>query len=292
MEDKLMKIYVYGLYKEKFEYKTNKLDEGLFYIGITKDLKTRMIGHKNKRNNPIKKSYINKYGFTVKVLYECESYEEALEKETFLIRWFGKIQDDTGILTNVLTESLDIGKCNLGKKFSADHRKNMSESCLKRSEKYWNQQRDERLSIPLDEIHRILQEWQDSFPISKTDICKKYNIKKNVFNWWIRKYRPDLRNLIENNRVKHIERMNNLGLNQKEYAELIGMDSRTVSVWKCSYIRDKKPIKPRIKVKDLEYKKQKYKEWTESGLSKREFCKNNNINYASFKAWKAYYEQY
>ena len=81
-----MKIYIYGLYKEKFEYKTNKLDEGLFYIGITKDLKTRMIGHKNKRNNPIKKSYINKYGFTVKVLYECESYEEALEKETFLIR--------------------------------------------------------------------------------------------------------------------------------------------------------------------------------------------------------------
>lgn len=86
--------------------------------------------------------------------------------------------------------------------------------------------------------------------------------------------------------------MNKLGLNQKEYAELIGMDSRTVSVWKCNYIRDKKPIKPRVNVKDLEYKKQKYKEWIESGLSKREFCKKNNINYASFKAWKTYYEQY
>jgi predicted GIY-YIG superfamily endonuclease len=39
-----MKIYVYGLYKENFEYKTNKLDEELFYIGITKDLKTRTNG--------------------------------------------------------------------------------------------------------------------------------------------------------------------------------------------------------------------------------------------------------
>lgn len=287
-----MKVYVYGLYKEKFEYKTNKLDEGLFYIGITKNLKKRINGHKNKRNNPIKKYYINKYGFTVKILYECKSYEEALEKETFLIGWFGKIQNDTGILTNILTESLDIGKCNLGKKFSTDHRKNMSESCLKRSEKYWNKQRDERLSLPLEEIHKILQEWQDSFPTEKENICKKYNIKNNLFNWWIRKYRPDLRNLIEQNRIKHIEKMNNLGLNQKEYAELIGVDSRTVSLWKCSYIRDKKPIKPRVRVENLKYKKQKYQEWMESGLSKREFCKNNNINYSSFKAWKAYYEQY
>lgn len=287
-----MKIYIYGLYKEKFEYKTNKLEEGLFYIGITKDLKTRMIGHRSKGANPIKKSYINKYGFIVKVLYECESYEEALEKETFLIRWFGKIQDDTGILTNVLTESSDIGMCNLGKKFSSSHRKNMSESCLKRSEKYWNNQRDERLILPLEEIHRILQEWENSFPIEKKNICKKYNLKNNVFNWWIRKYRPDLRNLIETNRVKHIEKMNSLGLNQTEYAELIGMNSRTVSVWKCSYIRDKKPIKPRVKVENLEYKKQKYQEWVESGLSKREFCKNNNINYSSFKVWKTYYETY
>jgi len=287
-----MKIYIYGLYKEKFEYKTNKLDEGLFYIGITKDLKIRINGHKSKGSNPIKKSYINKYGFIVKVLYEYDSYEKALEKETFLIRWFGKIQDNTGILTNVLTESSDIGKSNLGVKFSSEHKSKISGACLNRDDKYWKNQRDERLSIPLDDIHRILQEWEDSFPVEKKNICKKYNLKNNVFNWWIRKYRPDLRNLIENNRIKHIERMNNLGLNQKEYAELIGMDSRTVSVWKCSYIRDKKPIKPRVNVKDIEYKKQKYKEWTESGLSKREYCKKNNINYASFKAWKTYYEQY
>lgn len=288
-----MKIYIYGLYKEKFEYKTNKLDEGLFYIGITKNLKTRMIGHmSSKADNPIKKSYINKYGFTVKILGGCDSYEQALEKESFLIRWFGKLQDNTGILTNILTESSDIGKCNLGKKFSTNHRKNMSKSCSNRPETYWNKQRDERLILPLEEIHRILQEWQDSFPIEKKSICKKYNVKNNVFNWWIRKYRSDLRNLTHENRLKHIDKMNSLGLNQKEYAELIGVDQRTVSLWKCLYIRDKRPIKPRVNIKDLEYKKQKYKEWTESGLSKREFCKNNNINYSSFKAWKTYYEQY
>jgi predicted GIY-YIG superfamily endonuclease len=287
-----MKIYIYGLYKENFEYKTNKLDEGLFYIGITKDLKTRINGHKSKGNNPIKKSYINKYGLIVKILYECDSYDEALEKESFLIRWFGKIQDNTGILTNILTESNDISLYNIGQKFSSNHRKNMSKSCLDRNEKYWNNQRDERLNLPLEEIHKILQEWQDSFPIDKKHICEKYNIKNNVFNWWIRKYRSDLRNLTYENRVKHIEKMNNLGLNQKEYAALICVDQRTVSLWKCSYIRDKKPIKPRVNIKNLEYKKQKYQEWIDSGLSKREFCENNNINYSSFKAWKNYYENY
>lgn len=286
-----MKVYIYGLYKEKFEYKTNKLDEGLFYIGITKDIKRRCIAHKNRKYNPLKKAYINKYGFIIKILYECNSYEEALERESFLIRWFGRILDNSGILTNILEEQKDICRYNLGKKFSSSHRQKMSESCLNRSKEFWDNQRDEKLSLPLDEIHRILQEWEDSFPIDKK-ICEKYGIKQNVFNWWIRKYRPDLRNLIENNRVKHIEKMQKLGITQIEYAAIIGVDQRTISLWKCVYIRDKKPILSKISVKDLDYKKQKYAEWIESGLSKREFCKLNNINYSSFKAWKSYYEKY
>jgi predicted GIY-YIG superfamily endonuclease len=287
-----MRVYIYGLYKENFEYQTNKLHEGLFYIGITKDLKTRVNGHKSKGNNPIKKSYIDKYGLIVKILYECDSYDEALQKESFLIRWFGKIMDNTGILTNILTESQDISKSNMGKKFTSHHKQKISEACLNRNMEYWNKQRDQRLALPLEKIYDILQEWQESFPINKKDICKKYNIKNNVFNWWIRKYRPDLRNLITNNRIKHIQKMEKLGLNQTDYAQLIGVDSRTVSLWKCSYIRDKKPIKPIVRIQNLEYKKQKYTEWIESGLSKREFCKNNNINYSSFKVWKNYYENY
>lgn len=287
-----MKIYVYGLYKEKFDYKTNKLDEGLFYIGITKDLKTRINGHRSKNNNPIKKSYINKYGLIVKVLYECESYEEALEREAFLIKWFGKIQDNTGILTNILTESNDIGLYNKGQKLSSKHKSKISEACLNKDDKYWKNQRDERLSLPLSEIYKILQEWQDSFPIEKKNICKKYNIKNNVFNWWIRKYRPDLRTLTHQNKKKHIQKMLALNLTQADYALMLNMAPSAISKWHRRYIRDNENIQPKKLIKDLEYKKQKYQEWTESGLSKREFCKNNSINYSSFKAWKTYYEQY
>lgn len=286
-----MKVYIYGLYKENFEYLTNKLDEGLFYIGITKNIKSRCIGHKSSQANPLKKAYMNKYGFLIKILYECNSYEEALERESFLIRWFGRIIDNSGILTNILEDQKDIRQYNLGKKFSSEHKSNMSKVCLNRDKQYWNSQRDKRLSIPLNEIHRILQEWEDSFPINK-HICEKYNIKKNVFNWWIRKYRPDLRNLIQKNRIKHIEKMKSLGLNQTQYAVIIGVDSRTISSWECGYIRDKKSTSLKISVKDLDYKKQKYEEWMKSGLSKREFCKLNNINYSSFKAWKMYYEKY
>lgn len=286
-----MKVYIYGLYKEKFEYKTNKLDEGLFYIGITKDLNRRIIEHKNVENNPIKRSYIQKYDFTIKILYECHSYEEALEKESFLIRWFGRIVDNTGILTNILIESGDICMYNLGKTFSSEHKQKISESSLNRDKEYWNQQRDERLTLPLAEIHRILQEWEDSFPIDK-NICEKYSIKRNVFNWWIRKYRPDLRNLIEENQKKHIEKMLSLNLTQADYAKIIGRSRSGVSKWYNKYIRDKKPILSKISIKDLDYKKQKYAEWMQSGLSKRDFCSKNNINYNSFKAWKEYYEKY
>jgi predicted GIY-YIG superfamily endonuclease len=286
-----MKIYVYGLYKEDFEYKSGKLDEGLFYIGVTKNIRTRYSSHKSKKSNPIKKSYIKKYGFQIKVLYEFNSYEDALERETFLIRWFGRIADGSGILANILIEQEDISKSNIGKKFSSEHRSRMSTSFLNRDEQYWDNQRDQRLSVPLEKIYDILKEWEDSFPIDK-NICKKYNIKSNVFNWWIRKYRPDLRRLIEENRIKHISIMNSLGLTQSEYGPMIGVNYRTISSWKCKYIRDNMSIESKVSVKDLDYKKQKYEEWTKSGLSKREFCKVNCINYSSFKAWKSYYESY
>jgi predicted GIY-YIG superfamily endonuclease len=286
-----MKIYIYGLYKANFDYTTNSIDSGLFYIGITKDIKTRISSHKSADANPLKKAYMNKYGFFVRVLYECSSYEEALERESFLIRWFGKISDDTGILTNILIESTDICTYNLGQKFSSDHKAKMSNACSTRGDSYWQEQREKRLSLPLDEIHKILKEWEESFPVNK-NICKKYGIKQNVFNWWIRKYRPDLRNLTFENRKKHIEKMNSLGLSQIDYSKLIGVDHRTVSLWYCKYVRDNIEIKPKKSVKDLEYKKQKYEEWMSSGLSKRDFCSNNNINYSSFKAWKKYYEEY
>jgi predicted GIY-YIG superfamily endonuclease/predicted transcriptional regulator len=284
-------IYVYGLYKKKIEYSSNRIDEGLFYIGVTKDIKVRANSHKSKKNNPIKKAYINKYDFEIKILFRYKTYQEALEMESFLIRWFGRIVNGTGILTNILIEQEDIKSLNKGKTFSSQHRRKMSESCLQRSEEYFNAQRDSKLSLPIDEIHKLLQEWENSFPVDKS-ICEKYGIKKNTFNWWIRKYRPDLRNLVKQNQIKHCQIMTELNYSQTKYANEIGVSPSTVSSWYCKYVRDKKEIKSIVRVENLEYKKQKYAEWMNSGLSKREFCKKNNINYSSFKAWKNYYENY
>jgi len=288
----MIMAYVYGLYKKNFVYITNKIDEGLFYIGITNDTKLRFNSHKVKKSNPIKKSYIEKYDFEIKILYTYKTREEALEKESFLIKWFGKICDGTGILTNILTESSDIGYYNLNKNFAEPHKTNMSKNALNRNEEYWEKQRDDRLSFPIEEIKEILQEWKNSFPIDKKEILKKYNIKANTFNWWIRKYRPDLRNLIKENQTKHCNIIKHLNCSQTKYAKEIGVCTSTISKWYCDFIRDKKQIKSKIMVKDLNYKKQKYKEWMESNLSKRSFCKKNNINYGSFKAWKKYYEEY
>jgi predicted GIY-YIG superfamily endonuclease len=287
-----MKVYVYGLYKKNFEYTTNKIDDGLFYIGISKNLKKRKNGHNSRINNPIKKAYINKYDYNLMVLYEYNSYEDALEMESFLIRWFGKISDNTGFLTNILTEPLDIKYCSKGSKRSTENRSEMSKVFSERPSDFWEKQRDERLTIPIEDINKILQEYEDSFPINKSDICSKYNISKKLLCEYISRYRPDLKNIEKQNKKKHIEKMLDSGLTQNEYAETIGVDHRTISLWKCKYIRDNKEIKSEIRVKDLDYKKQKYSEWMQSGLSKRQFCEENNINYASFKAWKKYYEEY
>ena len=65
-----MIVYVYGLYKKNFEYTYHSIDDGLFYIGITKSLRTRINGHKNpkEKSNPLKKSYINNSSVSTSLL--------------------------------------------------------------------------------------------------------------------------------------------------------------------------------------------------------------------------------
>jgi len=79
-----------------------------FYIGIGK--KYRMTAHftpynlKNKsiKNNIINSIFneLNEYPIYYKI-YSGLTYDEAIKKETDIIQHFGKIKDDTGILSNL-----------------------------------------------------------------------------------------------------------------------------------------------------------------------------------------------
>jgi transposase len=398
--------YIYGLYKKNVEYLTNKIDEHLFYIGITSgkiyNLNKRAKDHSSGRSNVVKTNIIKKYDFNIKILFTCDTREEAEEREEFLIRWFGKIIDG-GILANLLdsakdnnynlyvdketkdknakrlsnylqseegkiknrdfhltvpydkvieyidewaknpfqkqsefAKSIGVSRCKFkdwirlykpeyiglknriineifeeiydenkknkdlaiefSKRTPLDYDQSYVLCCkLKRDKNkhirsYYSETIDtlkfainnfsslediyKYLSVKLDiteinakafyyrnkkkinwdkkypyseeEIINILIDWEESKPSNKIDICKKYNVDQAVFTSWIVKYRPDLKNLTKNNRIKK---------------------------------RNEK----------IDYENKIYLEWLNSGLSKAEFCRRNNIKYGSFKSWEKRY---
>lgn len=91
--------YIYLLLKKN---KKGSLLERVFYVGQTTCLKDRIKNHKTTpTNNKIKHSIIKKYDYEHLVLWEIEDKNETNEREAFLIRWFGKICNNTGILANI-----------------------------------------------------------------------------------------------------------------------------------------------------------------------------------------------
>jgi predicted GIY-YIG superfamily endonuclease len=224
--------YVYGFFKEN--------TKELYYVGITKNIRVRMNGHRSKSSvNPIKQNYMKKYGCRVEILWENLTVEEAQDREMFLIGWFGTINEGTGILTNILTETTGICSLAKGSKRSKETKRKMSKSAIERNKnpEYITKQRESQLSnggFTIDEIHSIISEWEHSdngMPITKNKILEKYKIKKSRFNGWVDKYRPELNSFTTDNKKKHVKLWMESNLSQREYGESIGVDQRTISLW-------------------------------------------------------------
>ncbi len=228
---------IYGLYKEQESY--SGFFDGLYYVGITSDLKRRSVEHRRAiaKKNPIRANHVKKYGCDVRILWTCDSQEEALSREEFLISWFGTIKEKTGCLTNILTRYNPICTYNKGRKFSKSHRSKMSNAAKNRSKEYLEKQRQSHLAkhgFDIEQIYDIIKEWELScggLPVTKSHILDKYNIKNPRFSWWIRRYRPDLRNFIEENKAKHVQLWKSSGLSQAKYGQSIGVNQRTISAW-------------------------------------------------------------
>ena len=72
--------YIYGLYKKNIKYNSNKIDEHLFYVGISssdKNLYFREKNHRKEESNPYKLNIIAKYDFVLKILWQTETKKEA-----------------------------------------------------------------------------------------------------------------------------------------------------------------------------------------------------------------------
>ncbi len=195
-----MQYYVYGLYKKNFKKTTFKLDDGLFYIGITtsKNIKNRKQDHRKSRwndRNPRKFHVVKKYDFDMMVLFSFDTREESEEMETFLIKWFG-ILEDGGPLTNLCRtpqEAIQRAQARTNRethKRGADGRREYYKIQANRDKK-----RDEGLSKPYDQVIVWLDDWARNPLITHTQYAKNIGVSRIVFNNWLRLYRPEYINL-------------------------------------------------------------------------------------------------
>ena len=186
--------HVYGLYKKNTKYKTNSIDENLFYIGISssdKNFYFRMKNHKTDKCNLNKLNIIAKYDFIVRVFWNTETKQEAENREEFLINWFGRKVNKTGILTNVLSGAKDYAF--IGKKQTVATRKKISKA-LKKINQDQNKiiaNRDRNLTIPYDQVIQPIEKWAENPLETQQDFASKHNISRSKFKDWIRLYKPE-----------------------------------------------------------------------------------------------------
>lgn len=83
-------FYVYAHYR--------KTDDSIFYIGVAKSEK-RFISNYSRNN--YWKNIVKKNGFYYKVLLEHKDWSECLKKEIELIKYYGRLDLQTGILCNM-----------------------------------------------------------------------------------------------------------------------------------------------------------------------------------------------
>lgn len=292
------KHYVYGLYKKNVEYKTNRIDEHLFYIGITsainKDpLEKRAKDHRKDRiNNKIKFNIINKYDFEIKTLYVCNSREEAEEREEFLIRWFGKIMNG-GQLANVLDSVKDQVYKHLSKEDQEKVIKNMASK--ERTEEEKIRARDKNLTVPYDQVIEYIEEWVKNPLETHVDFCKRKNLSLSKFSDWIMLYKPEYLGLAIKLKKEILE---NVVLTYENYEDAITFIQSKFNVTRSSAMRSYRLTKNELYSIEVKHPKNYTEEmilnhidsWIKSGLSQNKYTEQNNITKKIFKKWLKKYK--
>jgi len=122
-----------------YVYRHRRLDTNeVFYIGIGVDSRATS---KQGRSN-FWKDTVNKYGYTIEILKENLTWEDAAELEIFLISLYGRRDLGLGTLVNLT----DGGEGSLGRTISNDTRNKMSEAAKtkkvsNKTKKLWSVQR-------------------------------------------------------------------------------------------------------------------------------------------------------
>ena len=127
-----------------YVYQHIRLDNStIFYIGIGSDSTYKRAHNKYKRNQ-VWKRISKKYGYSVEIIYDNITWEDACKKEIELIKKYGRLNLGSGDLVNMT----DGGEGVIGLIHTEDHRKKNSDSNKgkKMSEEFVKKQRNRIIS--------------------------------------------------------------------------------------------------------------------------------------------------
>lgn len=116
----MSKTYVYKITRE----------DGLEYIGVTKDVKSRMYAH--KKSLRFSKSTIK----NVNILRECDSYESALYFEKMHIEIFDTYKNGLNVTPSGQGKNIDCKFNTLGFVYSEESRNKMKKNHWSKTKKY------------------------------------------------------------------------------------------------------------------------------------------------------------
>lgn len=169
-----------------YVYRHIRLDKNEpFYIGIGSD-KNGLFKRANTisdRNNLWKKVYKKSGGYEVEILMDGLTWEQACEKEKEFIKLYGRINNKTGLLSNLT----DGGEGNYGTIVSDYTRQKMSKSKQGRK---WSEEskmkHSERLKgRAITWVDKISESRKGYRPTEETK--KKMSIARNNSNWDVTK---------------------------------------------------------------------------------------------------------
>lgn len=124
--------------------------------------------------------------------------------------------------------------------------------------------------------------------ISRIEFCNQNGLSYKAFYLWIKEYDPDLikpYNEDYNEECKkQVDDWIKTDLPPKEYCKQNNINSATFYQWIRKFYPDmdlKKISEEKTKEKSLKI----LKDWVDSGLTKTDFCKQNNFNVGTFNYW-------
>jgi predicted GIY-YIG superfamily endonuclease len=170
-----------------------------FYIGIATHLKR---AYEKGQRNSIWKSIVGKTEYTIEIIFDDLTKEQAYEKEKEFIRLYGKICNNTGTLANLTDGGETISDYNKGRKASEETRQKLRDAAKHkkpRSRECYEKTAAALRGRPKSEEHK--RKLSEYFTGKSNGPWTEEQRKKNL-NYWIEKYIPVAQNDLDGNLIK------------------------------------------------------------------------------------------